>query len=58
MVCFLSITEETEVIFNSMDDDVEEAEDEITGALIDGVYIWDRLCLYIYPISLPMMNAG
>ena len=39
------ITEETEVIFNSMDDDVEEAEDKITGALSDGFYIWDRICL-------------
>ena len=32
-------------IFNSMDDDAEEAEDKITGDLIDGVYIWDRQCL-------------
>ena len=33
----LSITEDIEVIVNSIDDDVEEAEDEIIGALNDRV---------------------
>ena len=42
---FLSITEETEVIVNSIDDDVWEFEYEITGVLIDGVESWDWLCL-------------
>ena len=44
LVCFLSITEGTEVIFNSIDDDVWEAKDEITGALIERFEIWDWLC--------------
>ena len=42
---FLFIIEGTEVIFNSMDDDVWESEDKITDALIDGVESWDWLCL-------------
>ena len=33
---FLSISEETEVIVNSTEDDVWEAEYERTGSLIDG----------------------
>ena len=37
LVCFLDITEETEVIVDSIDDDFWEAEDKRTGALIDGV---------------------
>ena len=35
LVCFLYIIEEAEVIVNSIYDDVEEDEDEITGAFID-----------------------
>ena len=41
LVCFLSITEEIEAIVNPIDDDVEEAEDEKAGALIDGAESWD-----------------
>ena len=41
LVCFLSIIEETEVIVNSMEDDVLEAEYERTGSLIDGFDSWD-----------------
>ena len=37
LVCFLSITEGTEVIVVSIDDDVWEAEYERTDALIDRV---------------------
>ena len=44
LVCFLSITEGTEVIANSVDDDVWEAEYKRTGALIYGVKSWDWLC--------------
>ena len=42
---FLSITEGTEVIVNSIDDDVWEANDKITGVFIDGFECWDWLCL-------------
>ena len=41
LVCFFSITEETKVLVNAVDDDVLEAEDEITGSLIYGVGSWD-----------------
>ena len=37
---FFSITEDTEVIVNLMDDDVLEAEDEITCPLVDVVESW------------------
>ena len=42
---FLSITEETEFIVNSIDDDDWEAKDKGTGDLIDGFDIWYWLCL-------------
>ena len=45
LVWFLSLTEGTEVIVNSIDDDVWEAKYERTGALIDGFDSWDWLCL-------------
>ena len=45
LVCFLSLTEGTEVIVNSIDDYVWEAKYKITGALIDGVESWYWLCL-------------
>ena len=45
LVCFLSITEETEVIVNWIDDDVWEAEDERTGFFIDWFESWYWLCL-------------
>ena len=45
IIGFFVFNRREEFIFNSLDDDAEEAKDEITGALIDGVYIWDRLCL-------------
>ena len=41
----MSIIEETEVNFTSTYDYVEEAEDEIIGALIDRVESWYWLCL-------------
>ena len=44
-VCFLSIIEETKILFELIEDDVSEAENEITGSLIDKVDIWDWLCL-------------
>ena len=36
-----SLTEDTDVVFNSIDDDVWGSEDELTGALSDEVEIWD-----------------
>ena len=42
---FLSLTEGTEFIVNSVDDDVLKAKYKITGALNDGVGIWYWLCL-------------
>ena len=42
---FLSLTEGTEVIVNSMDDGVLEAKDKRTGALIDGFESWCLPCL-------------
>ena len=45
LVCFLSIIKETGVIVNSVYYDVWEAEDEITGSLIDIVDSWNWPCL-------------
>ena len=45
LLCFLSLTRGTQVAVKSIDDDVWESKDEITGALIDRVDIWDWLCL-------------
>ena len=45
LVWFLSLTERTEVVINSIDDDVWEAKDERTGALVDGVDSWDWIFL-------------
>ena len=41
----LSITEDIEVIVNSIGDYVWDEEDERTGSLIDGVESWYQLCL-------------
>ena len=41
MVCFLSLTEGTEVVVKLLDDDVWEAKDERKCALIEIVDIWD-----------------
>ena len=41
----MSQSEGTEVIVNSIDDDVWEAKDKRRGALIDGVESWDWPCL-------------
>ena len=41
LVCFLSVTEGTEVVVNSIDDDVWEAGYEVTGSLIYRVESWD-----------------
>ena len=38
---FLCLIEGTDVVVNSIDDDVWEYEDERTGALNDGVESWD-----------------
>ena len=42
---FLSLTEGTGVVINSIEDDVWEDIDEWTGALNDEFEIWDWLCL-------------
>ena len=42
---FLSLTEGTDVVVNSIDDSVWEAEYEQTGDLNDIVESWDWLCL-------------
>ena len=39
--CFLSIKEGTEVVVNSIEDDVWKVKDEILGALNEGVESWD-----------------
>ena len=44
-VCFLSITEDTEVLVNSIDDDFWDAEDKIIGFLIDVVESLYWICL-------------
>ena len=44
LVCSLSITEETEVIVNLIEDYVWENKYEKTGFLIDGVESWDWPC--------------
>ena len=44
-IVFFSITDGTEVIINSINDDVWDAEDERTGAFIDGVESLGWLCL-------------
>ena len=54
----MSITEETEVIVNLIDDGVWEDEGERTGSFIDGVESLDWLCLLILPMCLTMMKAG
>ena len=41
LVCFLSLTEGTEVVVNSIAEDVCGSEDELTGALSDKVESWD-----------------
>ena len=53
---FLYLTEGTDVVVNSISDDVWESEDELTGALSDKVESWDWLYLWILPISLPITN--
>ena len=40
----LSISEETQVIVNTIYDDVWEAEDEKSGSFIDRVKSWDWTC--------------
>ena len=45
LFCVFSLTEVTEVVVNSIEDDVWEAKDDITGALNDKVEIWDLLFL-------------
>ena len=57
LVCFLSITEETEVLVNAVDDYVWESEDEITCSFIYRVKVWDWPCFLIRPIAFPMMNV-
>ena len=57
LACFLSIIEETKVIINAVDDDAWESEYEGTGSFIEGVESWHWLCLYIWPMAFPIMNA-
>ena len=45
LVCFLSLTEGTEVIVDSINDDVWEDKDKIADALIDLVESWYWICL-------------
>ena len=45
LVCFLSLTENTEVIVNSIENVVWADKDERAGALIDGAESWDWPCL-------------
>ena len=40
----MSVTEETDVVVNSMADDVWGSEDELTGFLSEKVESWDWLC--------------
>ena len=42
---FISLSEGTEVVVNSIEDDFWEAKYEQTAALNDKVEIWDWLCL-------------
>ena len=53
MVFFWYITEEIELIVNSIDDGVEEAEYERTGALIDVGDSWDWLCFKFFQFICP-----
>ena len=57
-LCFLSLTEGTDIVVNSIDDDVWEAEDEQRGAKNYEVESWDEPCLYIFPMSLTMKDSG
>ena len=41
----MSVAEGTEIVVNSIADDVWNYEDELTGALSDEVESWDWLCL-------------
>ena len=42
--CFY-VAEGTDVVVNSISEDVWGSQDELTGALSDEFEIWDRLCL-------------
>ena len=41
----LSVAEGTDVVVNSIAQDVWDSEDELTGAFSDEVESWDWLCL-------------
>ena len=51
------LTERTDVVVNSIYDHVWEDEDERKDALNNGFESWDGLCLYIFPMSVPMANS-
>ena len=52
----LSDIEGTYVVFNLIAEDVWGSEDELTGALIGEVEIYDWLCLWIPPMSFPIIT--
>ena len=53
----MSLTEGTYVVINSIDDDDWEYEYEQTGSLNEKVESWYWLCLWIFPLSLPLTNS-
>ena len=54
---FFSLTEGTDVVVNSIADDVWGYQDELIGALSDKVESWDELYLKIRWMFLPMTNS-
>ena len=54
---FLSLTEGIEVVGDSINDYVWEAQDDQTGALNDEVESSDWICLWMHQMSLPMKNS-
>ena len=53
----MSVIEGADVVVNEIPDDVWGSEDELTGTFSDKVESCDWLCLYIRPVSFPMMNC-
>ena len=45
IVLILPVTEETDVVVNSIADDVRGCEDELEGVLSEKFECWDCLCL-------------
>ena len=57
LLLFFSPTEGTDVVVNSIADDVWGYQDELIGALSDKVESWDELYLKIRWMFLPMTNS-